>query len=202
MNTHLFNLFNYINMDNICFNKGTFSMFSFILLSIGIYLIYFIYKQYEIDQMSRNEQITKLENKLDQQMFKIKQETIPKQNDNNNDRFLRIVYDPLKTPEQIYPGGSFHQRGFDNNIQNQMIGYISNTSGQYPLFSKSHDNRKDRFEYYTINESRNRIKIPILTKNFNELYDGDNVNVPDFSTIPFIFKQYKIEGNTYNSSVF
>jgi hypothetical protein len=193
-------------MDQICFSKGTFSMFSFILLAMGCYLVYFTYKQYESENMTRNEKILKLESKLDQEMFKIKTESKTQATNKigieDQNRFLRVVYDPLKSPEQIYPGGSFSERGFDSTNQNQMVGYISNVSGQYPLYARSHDNRNDRFEYYTINEGRNKIKIPISTKNFNQLYDGDSVNVPDFSTTPFIFKEYQTEGNRYNPRVF
>ena len=209
-------------------------MFSFILLSLGIYLIYFAYKQYETDSLSRNEKILKLENKLEQEMFKIKQESTPKQNDNkigiqDSNRFLRIVYDPLKSPEQIYqlgfdnnrrdqsrfldkiynplhppeniiPQGGFYNKGYDSYQNYQMIGFISNEQGQFPVYGRNKDNNNNRYEYYTINESRNHIKIPFSVKNA-ELYSDDQVKVPELSGKDFIFKKYENAGIKYNPNL-
>jgi hypothetical protein len=62
--------------------------------------------------------------------------------------------------------------------------------------------KSDKQEYYTINEGRNHVKIPFKTKNYNELFDGDQVNVPELSNNTFSFKKYETENIRYNPNVF
>ena len=93
------------------------------------------------------------------------------------------IYDPLVPPNRLYPGGRLNNiNRFDNY---QMIGFIAPVASpnmRYPLFGRyKYSGRSDRWEYYIIDESRNRIKIPIKTKNDNELYDGDNTFISELN---------------------
>jgi hypothetical protein len=123
------------------------------------------------------------------------------QEKNIQDVLLEKIYNPLASPESIYPSGGINRRGYDAYQQYQMIGYIDGGSGQYPIFGRQkYPGRTDKMEYYTMNESRGRIKIPFKTKNYNELYDGDAVIIPELGG-DFIFKKYEIENVRYNPNM-
>lgn len=53
---------------------------------------------------------------------------------------------------------------------------------------------------YVINNDRSRIKIPFKTKNNNELYDGDTIDIPELGN-GFVFKKYENEGIRYNPNI-
>jgi len=107
-------------------------------------------------------------------------------------KFLEKIYNPLAPPENVYPS-----RNYDGYKRYQEIGYITSDKGQFPVFARyKYAGKTDRYEYYTITDSRNRIKIPFNIKNFNEVYDGDQVTIPDLGT--FVFRKYPYEGLRYD----
>lgn len=117
-------------------------------------------------------------------------------------RFLNKIYNPLSPPENTYSRGSFTSPGYNSYVQFQQVGYLSGNGEQYPVFARDkYAGKSDKQEYYTINEGRNRIKIPIKTKNFNELYDGDQLSVSQLSDQPFTFHKYEDEGYRYNPRI-
>jgi len=124
---------------------------------------------------------------------------IEKQNCNRNlqqlsnniqQKFLDKIYNPLAPPENVYSGGKLNQRGYDSYQQFQMIGYLSGNGQQYPVFARDkYPGRTDKQEYYTINDSRNRVKIPFKTQNWNELFSGDTINIPEIGN-GLVFTKY------------
>ena len=71
-----------------------------------------------------------------------------------------------------------------------MIGYLSSNGEQYPVFARDkYPGRSDKQEYYTINDSRNRVKIPFKTTNWNELFSGDTIDIPEISN-GLVFTKY------------
>lgn len=122
--------------------------------------------------------------------------------DSVESRFLNKIYNPLTPPENMYAGGSFTSPGYDSYMQFQQIGYLTGNGQQYPVFARDKfAGKSDKQEYYTINEGRNRIKIPFKTKNFNELYDGDQVLVSQLSDESLTFQKYENEGFRYSPNV-
>ena len=120
-------------------------------------------------------------------------------------RFLNKIYDPISPPESLY------RDQYDSYQRYQQIGFLTSVpkldgnvqDGQFPVFARDkYMGKSDKQEYYTINEGRNHVKIPFKTKNYNELFDGDQVNVPELSNTPFIFKKYETENIRYNPNVF
>lgn len=201
-------------MSEICFNKETFNMYLFLLFCIIVFLFYtsrenfstvdlngsltkdqLLIKVTELQQELFN---TKLNNQLCQKELQIKTQQT---GSNSQNRFLDIIYNPLKSPERINSQGNFYDNGFNANIQNQMMGYITNGKEQYPIYGRNRDNKNDKYEYYTINEGRNKIKIIVPTKNYEELYDGDSVNVNEFGGT-FTFKKYENQQFKYNPDRF
>jgi hypothetical protein len=107
------------------------------------------------------------------------------------------IYDPISPPESLY------RDKYDSYQKYQQIGFLTNVQdGQFPVFARDkYPNKSDKQEYYTINEGRNHVKIPFKTKNYNELFDGDQVNVPELSNNSFIFKKYETKTIRYNPKV-
>jgi hypothetical protein len=124
---------------------------------------------------------------------------IPTQN--LQSKFLDKIYNPLTPPENVYPNGNFTSKGYDGYQQYQMLGYLSGNQGQFPVFGRyKYPGKTDKMEYYTINDSRGRIKIPFKTVNYNELYDGDSINIDELGG-SYKFKKYDDEGLRYNPNV-
>lgn len=83
-----------------------------------------------------------------------------------------------------------------------MIGYITGLQGQFPVFGRyKYPGRSDKMEYYTINDSRGRVKIPFKTNNFNELFDGDSIIIDELGG-SYTFKKYENEQFRYDPNVY
>jgi len=148
-----------------------------------------------------NEQ--KYQTSLQQTQLQSQQPQQPQQTNNIQSRMLDKIYNPLVSPETIYASGRINSQGFDGYNQYQMLGYFSGQIGeQFPVFGRyKYPGKTDKYEYYTINEGRGRIKIPFKTKNYNELYDGDKVSIPQIGSDDLIFTKYEIENQRYNPNI-
>lgn len=212
-------------MDRICFERPTFNMYLFILICIVSYLVYFKfsehYQQQKFDPYS-NMSKDKLYNtvleikdslhnvQLREQKCQIELNSLKNANNttsttvtnlNPQDKFLSKIYNPLTPPENVYPGGNFNSRGYDGYQDYQMLGYLSGLQGRYPVFGRyKYPGKTDKLEYYAIDDSRGRIKIPFKTKNYNELYDGDSINIDDLGG-SYKFKKYDDEGLRYSPNI-
>jgi hypothetical protein len=83
----------------------------------------------------------------------------------------------------------------------QMIGYVYNNNEKYPLFGRyKFPGRSDKWEYHIIDESRNRLKIPFRTKNDQELYDNDPIQIPTMGG-QFITRLYEYDTIRYNPNL-
>lgn len=112
---------------------------------------------------------------------------------NSNERLLlERIYNPLVGPERIYPG--LHQ--IDNY---QQLGYISKDSLRLPLFGRRKYKRSDKWEYYVMDNSENKIKIPIKSVNDYELSSGDPIT---FDGQQFTVNLYEIDSIRYNPDIY
>jgi hypothetical protein len=207
-------------MNVICFKKDDFKLYIFLLICFFIFILYIFSKKYEkmtnidlVSHLSHKELIEKIIS-LQESLFNIQLE---KQNCEKNlqqiqnlqqtqqsvpdlisSRFLNKIYNPISPPESIY------RDKYDSYQRYQQIGFLTNVQdGQFPVFARDkYMGKSDKQEYYTINEGRNHVKIPFKTKNYNELFDGDQVNVPELSNNTFIFKKYETENIRYNPNAF
>jgi hypothetical protein len=210
-------------MEQICFDKNYFNTYLFILTIILIYLGYYYFTHInndnltkdnvkkETDNVSKDNLILELKqqlNTIQSQGQKCQQELISLKNNNDSlktnnstdstqNRFLNKIYNPLSPPENIYPAGRLFSHGYDGYMQFQMLGYLNCPIGRYPVFGRyKYPGKTDKYEYYTIDDSRGRIKIPFKTKNYNELFDGDSINIDELGTCTF--KKYENEEFRYN----
>lgn len=174
-------------MAQICIEENLAFTYSFLLVCIIALVIYANqpHIQHRNLDLDLNKKIKELEIRLDQRDQRDRGGGV-------TTKFLDKIYNPLTPPENVYPGGNY-----DGYRRYQEIGYLTSEQGQFPVFARyKYAGKTDRFEYYTITDSRNRIKIPFNIKNFNELYDGDQVTIPELGT--FSFKKYPDEGLRYD----
>lgn len=203
-----------MDRPNICFNRSDLNLYIFILFCLIVYLIYIALKSKDtmtnID-LNRGLSHKELENKITSLNKELYNCTIEKQicnrnlqqisNNNSNNiqkKFLDKIYNPLTPPENIYSNGRLNQKGYDSYQQFQMIGYLSGNGEQYPVFARDkYPGRSDKQEYYTINDSRNRVKIPFKTTNWNELFSGDTINIPEIGN-NLVFTKYETNNLRYD----
>lgn len=198
-------------MDNICFDKTTFYTYLFLL---GFFLCFTLYvylypkvnenpnPDLNLKQELMNEiQKVRAENSVQQINQRFVGPDRPMDRRQIDSRFLDKVFNPLHPPENIIPQGGFYNRGYNSYQDYQMLGFITNEQGQFPVYGRNKDNNNNRFEYYTINEGRNSIKIPFLVKGNAELYSGDPVKVIELPGQDFTFKKYENEGMRYSNLI-
>lgn len=200
-------------MSLVCFDKPSFQMYTLVLISIIIFFIYYFYSlkkklnkfqlNCQLDDDSLKYEINQLKNDLYNSIATAKnsnQDNKQSTHQNIQNKFLDKIYNPLSGVSSSYPGGSFTSPGYDAYTNYQMLGYLNGSSGQYPVFGRyKFSNSSDKYELYTINEGRNKIKIPFKTKN-DYLYDQDSIIIPALGT--FIFNEYKdTDSNRYNPNV-
>lgn len=189
-----------VESNQVCLSENTLSMYLFVLACVIAYLIYIAFakqRDREQEQMSNVQLLDhlsadELKSKviaLQDQLYNVSLSEQKCQLDlaetrKNCEGQVNLTYtnrfnNPLEPPVRIYPGGRFNQSG--STSQFQQIGYVydGSNSVRLPLFGRyKYPGRSDRWEYYVIDESRNRLKIPFKTKNDVELYDGDHLSIP------------------------
>lgn len=111
----------------------------------------------------------------------------------NVDISMQRIYNPLVGPERIYPN-------LNNDYSNyQQLGFISSGMLRLPLFGRRKYRRSDKWEYYVIDNSENKIKIPIKTVSDNELYSGEAIQFDGQNFSVFL---YDIDTIRYNPDIY
>ena len=179
-------------MSPICIDSWTLNIA--IVLFVVIIIYTWMYSKF-VQQMEKQKRVFK------QEKIIIKNNPDPEQNIKT--QFLNKIYDPVSGTSPMNPQGSFsNPRGYNAYNNFQMLGYITGPGGQFPVMGRNkYSGKSDKIEYYCINEGRNKIKIPFKTKNDNELYDGDLVNIEELGG-GFTFKKYEdTDGNRYQPDI-
>jgi len=215
-----------VNSEIICFKRGNFRLYVFLLLCVIFFLLYILNKKREgmanVDlssHLSQKELINKItllqdalfDSKIEKQNCERNLQELKRDSQTNIDlsngpridsETGNIIQNRLlnKIYNPISPPLNLYRDRYDSYNIYQRIGYLSNLkSGQFPVFAREkYPNKSDRLEYYTINEGRNSVKIPFKTKNDIELFDGDKITINELSDEPFTFKKYETEGMRYN----
>jgi len=194
-------------LNQICFPQNTFNIYLFLLFLTLFFVVYYIIcliKKYENN--TNNDLIQVLIQKQEQEKQQVQQvQQVQSQGItpiNLEKIFLNKIYNPLSGTSPLNPQGSFNNPyGYDGYRQFQMLGYLSGPNGRFPVMGRyKYSGRSDRFEYYTIDDSRNRIKINFKTKNDNELYSGDPVVIPELGG-NLIFNKYEDQDNRYDPNI-
>ena len=211
---------------SVCFKRDDFHLYVFLLFVVIIYLLYILKnsKGYDVrkkesytdvdlnSNLTKNELVNKI-NKLQDDLFTCqtsKQKCMidlqKTQNTLTNSSFgltenviqrtnLNKIYNPL-----ISPGRSYVSK-IDNSQNFQQLGFIFNNDERYPLYGRpEYSGRSDRYEYYIIDETRNRLKIPYKSKNDYELNDGEKIFV-DILNNEYNVKIYDYDQFRYDPDV-
>ena len=210
-------------MSQICFKKEEIQIYSFLLVFIIVFLIYIYIRSNtneSIESMSNiqlyttltnSELINKIKN-LQDDLFdcttskqacerNLQELSINKigesRGSDTTERFFDRIYNPLVPPERTYVKRS---RNYIDTYQ--QIGIVYNDTDRYPLFARpKYPGKTDKYEYYLIDETRNRLKIPFRSKNDNELFDGDSIFI-DILKNSFTIKIYDYDNIRYNPDIF
>jgi hypothetical protein len=111
---------------------------------------------------------------------------------------LNRLYNPHSPPERSYPSGRLNTPGTSDF---QQIGIVYNNTERLPLFGRpKYPGRTEKYEYYIIDETRNRLKIPFKSKNDNELYDGDTIHL-DILNNDYNVKIYEYDQFRYDPDI-
>lgn len=208
-------------MSQICFKKEELQIYSFLLIGIIVFLIYIYIRsntKESMESMSNVQLYTTLTNNELLNKIKTLQEdlfdcTTSKQACERNlqelsinkisesrgteNKFFDRIYNPLVPPERTY-----NKRSRNYIDTYQQIGIVYNDAERYPLFARpKYPGKTDKYEYYLIDESRNRLKIPFRSKNDNELFDGDTIFI-DILKDSFTIKIYDYDNVRYNPDIF
>lgn len=214
-----------ISVDSVCFRRNDFNLYLLVLLCIVVYLFFVVSKCREtfIENNSNNtnsllqkEQLINKVETLQEELFRCqsstqrclsdlqekseyieKSQSLSKTPERNV--ALNRIYNPLLPPERTYPGGRLNKPATQDF---QQIGFVYNGNERYPLYGRpKYPGRTEKYEYYIIDETRNRLKIPYKSKNDNELYDGDKIYV-DVLNNEFDVKIYEYDQFRYNPEIF
>lgn len=198
-------------MEEVCFARDDFNLYLLVLVCLLLYFFYILYicRQESLTNVDLTEGISQKELKnrvaiLQDQLYASRVEEqkcrseLAKEKDDTRDVRLNRIYNPLIGPARLYPGGRLNTRGVNDY---QIIGFLYNESERYPLFGRpKYYGKSDKWEYYAIDETRNRLKLPFSSRNDNELYDGDVVSIPGAGN-NYTVKLYEYDQFRYNPDV-
>jgi len=199
-------------MEEVCFARDNFNLYLLILVCLLTYFTYILYicRKESLSNVDTTEGITRGELKnrlviLQDQLHasriaeqKCRSQLAKRNNDKEDDVLLNRIYNPLIGPARLYPGGRLNTRAVNDY---QMIGFLYNANERYPLFGRpKYYGKTDKWEYYAIDEGRNRLKLPFASRNNNELYDGDVVSIPGAGN-SYTVKIYEYDQFRYNPDV-
>jgi hypothetical protein len=191
---------------NICFDKSLFYTYLFLLGFFVCFTLY-VYLHPTVNEIPDSDLKQELMNEIqkvrvENSVQQINPRFVGPDRRQIDSRFLDKVFNPLYPPENVIPQGGFYNKGYNANQQYQQLGFITNDQGQFPVYGRYKDpGRSDRYEYYTINEGRNSIKIPFSVKGNAELYSDDPVKVPELPGQDFTFRKYENEGMRYQPNI-
>lgn len=190
---------------NICFDKTIFYTYLFILGFFVCFTLY-VYLYPKVNENSNSNPDLNLKQELMNEIQKVRAENSVQQREvgfcSPQPLFLDKIFNPLSGTSPMNPQGSFsNPRGYDGFREFQQLGYITGPNGRYPVMGRyKFSNNTDKYDLYTIDNERGRIKIPFKTKN-DYLYDNDPVQIPELGG-EFTFKQYEnTDGNRYQPDI-
>lgn len=185
-------------MYGVCFHP----MYIYIFIVLFCVIIYSYFEQ------KRKLELTYLSSKLSQKETdelkrELEQTKIQKQSQLQElEKIIQPVVRQINIngPSRLYPGGRLDLPKMD---EYQLIGFVYNDTYRFPLYGRpKYRGRSDKYEYYVVDESRNKLQIPFKTKNDNELFDNDTITIPELTNTPLQTKLYEYETIRYDPTIF
>ena len=179
--------------DTICFKRQDFNVYFVLLLSVFAFAFYVVYVTIQTqNQEHEHSESDNVKEELfikekEQQQYERRIAALSQLNETSRDNILlsRLI-NPLAPPYRLYPGGRLDLMGplrstgrglVIGSRDFQMVGFLSSGRERYQLFGRyKYPGRSEKWEYYISDD--NGIKIPLKTKNENEITDGDTISIP------------------------
>jgi hypothetical protein len=195
-------------MEPICFNRTRFNTFVILYVLFTCYL-FVVYTSYNKSSPTR-EKITPVDlySDLSQdellQRLKTCKTDLFEANMATQDCQLALGNTKMELMRKQSSSGNNNVslgpgRNYNAESEYQQIGIIYNDTSRFPLYGRrKYANRSDKWEYYLVDESRNRLKIQYKSQNDNELYNNDTINVPVLSNAQLTVQLYEYDTYKYN----
>ncbi len=197
--------------EKICFPKERFNQtIGLIIIVVIIIFVFFTYYYTVQEKISkskmRNQKNSNLQNEI-KQLKDLNYELNVSNDRCNQNVFLlsqrnkEMGYDR----RDIYGGDSMgatrkyiNPNATGSDINYRQVGFLYDGFTRYTLFGRYlYQGRTDLWEYYIVDDSRNRVRIPFKSPNNKEIFNGDVVNVPsvgDLQANIYDIEQYKYSG--------
>jgi hypothetical protein len=190
-------------------------MYNLLLPLITLVIVSFIFLHLNAKNKILQQKIKSIKNEINKQEFtqppdQQTQQQTQQQTNPITERDYRIVYDPLapasqRPPVYVFPPQQIAQyidiptRGYPDNYQ--YVGNLIRSTDEkvIKLFGRQKYARSDQYEYYGIasDGSNIGIKVPIETVRNQEIYDGDEIDVPYFNVGQGKFKVQLFPDQTF-----
>lgn len=191
-------------MDKVCFRRDTFNTYMFICVLVIVYVMYILKHspKESFTEINTNNGLSYVQ--LQDRLAKLQDRLYYSQIDNqickrdlssckisNINKISESGDGKLTPPNRIYN---------TNTTSYQQLGYIYKDNERYPLYGvPKYPGRSDKWEYYVIDETRNRLKIPFRSTNDNELTDYDTLDIislgSGYSVKIYDYQEFKYNPN-------
>jgi predicted PurR-regulated permease PerM len=175
-----------------------------LLYLLCVILIVYIFTSHEkFGVINLNSHLTKtdLQNKIEDLQTKLYNSSLDTQKIttaliNCQQQQKQSVSTPTNLPFRQYT--NMRSEAFDTFKQ---LGFLFNDNDRFPLYGRQmYPGRSDRFEYFIIDESRNKLRIPFKSKNNEELLSGNTIYIQVLNDT-FNIEIYDYDNFRYNPNV-
>ncbi len=169
--------------EKICLNRE----FVIILVLLMLFMMYIVYIHY-FDFISKQQ----LENNIKTLKEKYNNDISEYKNNLTQCNMYLTQCNMIRSNEQRKQQQQTPERIYENSQDYQNVGFLYDSNTRYPLYGRrKYPNKSDKWEYYIIDESRNKLPIPFKTQGDNELYDDDTISVETIGTLTAKIYEYK-----------
>jgi hypothetical protein len=193
-------------MDRVCFNRSHLNTYIFIFILIVAYLLYIINHTLKesFSTINVNNGLTtdQLKSRLEDLQNKLFNSQIDTQTCQRNLSFCQQQRSSQLSTSRFSNNLTPPERTYNLNTNSyQQLGFVFKDTERYPLYGiPKYPGRSDRWEYYIIDETRNRLKIPFKSVNDSELSDNDLIDIPSLGS-GFTVKIYDYQELRYNPNI-
>lgn len=187
-------------MDQVCFNRTRFNTFMILIVSVSCYFFVIYTSYFNKENMATTDLYTGLSH--DELVHKLKTcrsqlfDADRKHEECQTSLGSTKLELTRKQPFSVQAGPG---RTYNNESEYQQIGIVYNAVSRFPLYGRrKYSRRSDKWEYYLIDETRNRLKIPYKSRNDDEIYNGDVITIPMLSEVQFTVQLYEYDTYKYN----
>lgn len=186
-------------MNQVCVSESLFSIYTILFISNIIALLVVIFVNRSKNESFESIDFTK---NLDIDSLRVKVNNLQTELNETRKKLVFCESDYAKCiarPQQQYNGnqnsGNSEPIRDYGNIDYQRIGLVYNGTDRFPLYGRKKYRNGNKWEYYIVDDSRNRMQLPFKTRGDEELDTGDIANVPTVGSLTV--EMYDVGGFRY-----